>query len=109
MASSTIKSTYGEASSEDISSKFTGLTSGTVTLLRQGKFRQLMFDVAVLQSDAVFPTLDSKDRPTITSFGVLSITNTNEAGRIWIRANGTFGTSSVLGKSVMGSLIWMIP
>lgn len=92
----------------DVASSFTGITSGTVNMIKYGKLRQLQFYDVTFAGDASFPTLDTADRPKVVSWGTLSVTSDNSSGRIWLRVNGTFGTGNVLGKTVMGALTWIV-
>ena len=106
MAESKILLPYGTTTKETLS---TDISSGSVTLVRCGKIRQLTFDDAKAPSSGVIaiPTLQNSDRPISITDGVL-IRNGGTT-LIWVRANGTFGWSAVVSNGIYnGTMTWIV-
>ena len=87
----------------------TGMTSGQLTLARFGKMRTLTFNDVVVPSsaDLVITAVAASDSPAFVTTGVLVLENT-AAAQVWVRVNGTFGTSGAIkGHTINGSLVWI--
>ena len=107
MAESKIPLPYGTTTKETLS---TDISSGSVTLVRCGKIRQLTFDDAKAPSSGVIaiPTLQNSDRPISITDALLKRTSDGGAALIWLRTNGTFGWSGVIASETYnGTLTWV--
>jgi len=85
--------------------------SGTITLVRSGKMRQILFDDVKLPSNATsfnFSTLSANDRPYVLTATTLYV-NATKTMLIWVRPSGSFGQISIdVNDIVNGALTWMI-
>ena len=86
--------------------------SGTITLVKSGNIRQLVFDDAKLPANATFftfSTLPSEDRPKALTGNVLRKGSGSDMFFIWVRTTGTFGFGlGTAGEIVNGSLTWVV-